>query len=553
METNTNTLNYIEGQLVDLHQRSIYPARLDLNSEGFITAITPLDETSTEALPYIMPGFVDAHVHIESSMLTPQHFGALVLPHGTVAVVTDPHEIGNVLGVEGVRFMVSDARHTPLRCCFCIPSCVPATPLDRAGAVISPADVAEMAASGQFYALSEMMNVPGVLQHDPEVWAKLNAVKQHGLPIDGHAPLLQGEALAQYAAAGISTCHESMTLEEGREKIALGMHILIREGSAARNYAALHTLLDESPERIMFCTDDAHPDDIMERGHIDKHVRQAISDGHDLFDVLRAASLNPINHYRLPLGQLRKGDKADFIVVENLTTFPVLATYIAGRAVYTEAHGLAQAVEQPTTLPNNFDLAPVTPAQLRRSVGKAPMPTIGLIPNELVTDCYTYTPKIASDNLEADLEDDVLKIVYVNRYGGGTPQVAYIHGFGLKSGAIASSIGHDSHNIVAVGCTDEAIAAAINGVIEHCGALAVVDTDGTCHALPLPIAGIMSDQSAPVVAKAYQGLSALAQTLGTPLKAPFMTLAFMSLVVIPRMKIGEQGLFDSEAWDWVEP
>lgn len=546
------TPHHLEAQLVDLHQRSIYPARVSISADGHITAITPLEQAPDHALPYMLPGFVDAHVHIESSMLTPQYFGALVLPHGTVGVVTDPHEIGNVLGVDGVRFMLDDAQHTPLHCCFCIPSCVPATPLDRAGAVISATDVAEMAASGQFYALSEMMNVPGVLQHDAEVWAKLDAVKRHSLPIDGHAPLLRGEALAQYASTGISTCHESMTIDEAREKLAHGIQILIREGSAARNYAALHALLDESPEQIMFCTDDAHPDDIIARGHIDKHVRQAIADGHDLFDTLRAASLNPINHYGLPIGQLRVGDKADFILVQDLTAFDVVATYIAGRAVYTTEQGLLQAPTAPSNLPNNFALAPVQPEALRQPITAQAFPTIGLIPNELVTDCYTYQPKAECANFEADLDADVLKIVYVNRYGGGVPQVAYIKGFGLKAGAIASSIGHDSHNIVAVGCTDTAIAAAINGVIAHSGALAVVDAAATVHTLPLPIAGIMSDQPAPLVAERYQALSQLAQTLGTPLHAPFMTLAFMSLVVIPRMKIGEQGLFDSDVWDWVK-
>lgn len=542
----------IEGHFVDLHQRQIYPAALTLSQDGRIDTITPITPTAPEHLPYILPGFVDAHVHIESSMLTPQHFGALVLPHGTVAVVTDPHEIGNVLGVEGVQFMLDDAQHTPLHCCFCIPSCVPATPLDRAGAVISATDVANMAASGRFYALSEMMNVPGVLQHDAEVWGKLDAVKRHGLPIDGHAPLLRGEALTQYASAGISTCHESMTHEEALEKITHGIHILIREGSAARNYAALHPLLDTHPEHIMFCTDDAHPDDIIARGHIDKHVRQAIADGHDLFDTLRAASLNPINHYGLPVGQLRPGDTADFILVEDLTDFRTVATYIAGQAVYTMAQGVAQAPTAPHTLPNNFSLSPITPEQLRHSVSTTPMATIGLIPNELVTNLHTYTPQADTDNLEADLTADLLKIVYINRYGGGTPQVAYIHGFGLKTGAIASSIGHDSHNIVAVGCTDDAIATAINAVIAHKGALAVVDAQGQAHTLPLPIAGIMSDQPAPLIAERYQALSELAQSLGTPLHAPFMTLAFMSLVVIPRLKIGEQGLFDSEQWNWVK-
>ncbi|MFI3249318.1 MAG: adenine deaminase [Rikenellaceae bacterium] len=535
----------VEGKIVDIYNQEIYEGSVEFH-DGVITNI---ERHSTDVQSYIMLGFIDAHVHIESSMLRPTLFGDLVAAQGTVGVVTDPHEIANVLGVEGVEFMMDDAKGAPIKIYFTIPSSVPATPFDVAGGVITSADVEQLARSGRFVALSEVMNVPGVLFRDEEVMAKLAVAKRYGLPIDGHSPLLYGDELTQYIESGISTDHESLIFEGALEKIEKGMKILIREGSAAKNYESLSELIATYPDSLMFCTDDSHPDDIIEIGHINKIVRRAIKDGYPLFDVLKIACVNPILHYKLGIGTLRVGESADFIVVEELTQFKLERLYIDGELRYNAANQPEKSPQKSIAI-NNFHHDPISPKELELALrGEANV--IELIKNELITKLSHYTHGSSTTNFESDPDSDIAKIVYINRYTNGTPQVALCRGFGLKRGAIASSIGHDSHNIVAVGCSDGEICDAVNLIIANRGGLSLCDGD-TKEILPLPIGGIMSDRMGAEVAAEYGRLQAMIKGLGSTLDAPYMTLSFLSLVVIPDVKIGEKGLFSYTDFDWID-
>lgn len=536
----------VSGNIVDLFQREIYPGTVTM-AENRIVSI----ERNSEAYDhYIIPGFVDAHVHVESSMLLPDAFAKAVIPRGTIAVLNDPHEIANVLGMKGIEMMMQYSDLSPLKFFYGIPSCVPATPFDKTGDVISANDTEQLAASGRFVALSEMMNVPGVLYHDPEVMEKLNIARRYGLKIDGHAPGLRGDGLTEYIGQGIETDHETTDISEAEEKIAKGMRILIREGSAAKNYEALKSLIATSPDKVMFCTDDSHPDDILEYGHIDQLVRRAIHDGFDLFDVLKIASVNPVLFYGMDVGLLRSGDKADFIVVENLDTFSVLSTVIDGVEVYKKGD---QCDNDRTVLVeplNLFNHLPLTPGDLKSNVKKDIL-VIRLVKDELVTEKYYFPNPFPDNPFVSDIEADVLKIVYMNRYNNGKPQIGFISGFGIKSGAFASCIAHDSHNILAVGCSDEELTRALNIVIHQQGGLSVVNGNNE-FSLPLPIGGIISEASALTVSQAFQKLNDEIHKMGSELTSPFMTLSFMALIVIPALKIGEQGLFDGERFEYVE-
>lgn len=531
----------IAGNIVDIHNREIYKGVVEYEN-GVIISISRQDNDSD---CFIMPGFVDAHVHIESSMLRPRNFGNMVIRYGTVAVVTDPHEIANVMGQEGIQFMMDDARQSPIKTFFTIPSCVPATPFDATGGVITAEMTEQMARSGQFVGLSEMMNVPGVLYGDREVMAKIEAAKKYNLPLDGHAPLLEGEDLKKYAASGITTDHETVSLQEAKQKIDCGLKIIIREGSAVLNFEALHQLLDYKPEMLMFCTDDAHPDDIIALGHIDKLVRRALVKGYDLFDVLRIASLNPVTHYSLDVGLLRVGDKADFIVIDNLKDLNIKEVYINGDR-WQESTERSEAEQ---VVLNNFNHEPLAISDLAMPLrGRAPV--IQLIENELLTSEGSYSTKEPTLNFESDIPDDILKIVYINRYTNGKPQIALCKGFNLKRGAIASTISHDSHNILAVGCSDLDLTNAINHLIKNKGGLAV-SSDNITEALDLPIAGLISNANYREVADRYKTLTESAQKLGATLRSPFMTLAFLSLVVIPELKLGEKGLFSYSKFNFI--
>lgn len=535
----------VTGRLVDLEARRIFPARVTVCG-GVIAAV---EEVTVGELPadagYLLPGFVDAHIHVESSMLPPAEFARAAVAHGTVAAVADPHEIANVLGVPGVEFMLASAAQSPFKFSFGVPSCVPATTFETSGAALDAAAVAALLDRPDLGFLSEVMNWPGVIARDPEVMAKIAAAQARGKRVDGHAPGVTGEALRAYVSAGIETDHESMSLAEGREKIGLGVRVIIREGSAARNFDALHPLLKESPERVMLCSDDKHPDDLV-RGHINALVARAIALGYDLFDVLRAASTNPVRHYGLPVGQLKVGDAADFIVVPDLVAFRPAAVYLDGILVAKDGQSLLASVG--TATPNHFSAAPLAPADLRVPAGAGVLRVIGVDDGQLVTREERHAPTVVAGAVVSDTNRDILKIAVLNRYDtGAKPTVGFIRGFGLTRGAIASTVAHDSHNLIAVGATDEDLAAALNWLIAERGGVVAVG-DGRHELLPLPIAGLMSDLPAEEVAARYTQVDALAKQLGSPLRAPFMTLSFMALLVIPELKISDRCLFDGRAF-----
>lgn len=535
----------IEGNIIDIHRREIYPGVISIDARKIVS----IQRNSKNYAHYISPGFIDSHVHIESSMLIPEKFSELAIRRGTIAVVNDPHEIANILGVEGVEFMIENSKQSCIKTFFTIPSCVPATPYDSAGSILSSSDIENLADNYKFVGLSEMMNIPGVVQEDVEVCAKLKIAHHHRLPIDGHAPGLSGISLKKYIDAGIVTDHECTTLQEAIEKIHLGMKILIREGSAAKNYEALKTLIADYPEKVMFCTDDSHPHDLLSNGEIDQLVRNAIRDGFDLFEVLRIASYYPILHYGIDAGCLREGDPADFIIIHNLNTFEILSVYIDGTEKYNSSKSDKTYISNPIKILNHFNRGLISLTDIRKPV-ESKIVSIKVIPGELVTQRLDFNLKIPTPNFESDLERDILKIVYVNRYRNSLPQVAYISGFELKEGAFATSISHDSHNIIAVGCSDNDILAVINTLISEKGGLVVKNHKGIFK-LPLPIAGIMSASDGETVASLWKILSDELKTMGCKLDSPFMTLSFMSLIVIPELKIGEKGLFDYNRFEFI--
>lgn len=537
-------LSLFSGQLVDLESGTIRPATVHV-AGGRIAAIEPADHA---APTFLIPGFVDAHVHIESSMLPPAEFGRLATAHGTVAVVADPHEIANVLGEDGVRFMLDEGERTPLKCFFGVPSCVPATIFETAGATLGVEEVERLLDDPRVLHLAEVMNWPGVLARDPELMAKVAAAKRRGKHVDGHAPGVRGDDAKRYAAAGIETDHESFTLEEGLDKIAAGMKVAIREGSAARNLEALRPLLDSHPGEVFLCTDDCHPDGLV-AGHIDAVARRAIAAGHDPIAVLRAASLNPIRHYGLPVGLLRVGDPADFLEVDGLESLRVLRTVIDGEVV--AEGGVSRAAFQPTATPNRFDAAAPAAEAYRVRAGGPMVRAIRAHDGQLVTDEETVAAPIVDGFAEADPDNDLLLIAVANRYTTALPAVAFVRGVGLRSGAIASSVAHDSHNVVAVGVDAESVATAVAAVFAARGGLAVVDGQGV-GVLPLPIAGLMSPAPGHEVAEHYGELDRRARALGSTLGAPFMTLSFLALLVIPALKLSDLGLFDGRRFQFVD-
>ncbi|MCC6459291.1 MAG: adenine deaminase [Saprospiraceae bacterium] len=534
----------IHAYLVDLHQRRIYSAEIQIENQR-IRRVVERAEAPPAGAGFVLPGFVDAHVHIESSMLPPAEFARLAVVHGTVATVSDPHEIANVLGAEGVHYMLEDARRVPLKFCFGAPSCVPATGFETAGAVLDADAVALLLEHPEIGYLSEMMNFPGVWHADPQVMAKIAAAKRLGKPIDGHAPGLRGEDARRYFAAGISTDHECFRLEEAREKAQLGIKILIREGSAARNFEALWPLLHEFPKQVMFCSDDKHPDELLQ-GHIDRLVARAMAKGCDLFDTLCAACVHPVEHYRLPVGLLREGEPADFVRVEDLRDFRVLETWIDGHCV--AAHGESRLPHQPASAPNQFLALPKNPLdfQLRALQTTGAVRVIRTWDGEIVTGQEEAPALRQNGLLLPEPAGDVLKIAVVNRYQpAAPPAIGFVRGFGLQRGALASTVAHDSHNIVAVGTDDAALCAAVNAVIEARGGVSATDGAGDTRVLPLPIAGLMSMADGYTLARDYAQLDAWTKTgLGCLLQAPFMTLSFLALPVIPALKMTDLGLFD---------
>lgn len=535
----------IIGNMCDPVKKEIYGAEI-LIAEGEIKIIM---ETGQVEKQFILPGLVDSHIHIESSLLVPSEFARGAVVHGTVATVSDPHEIGNVNGIDGVYYMIENGNKTPFQFNFGAPSCVPATTFETAGATIDAKDIDELLSRDDIKYLSEMMNYPGVLMEFPDVMEKINIAKKHNKPIDGHAPGVMGKDIQKYIESGISTDHECFTLEEALEKIKYGMKILIREGTAARNFEALHSLLTSHPESCMFCSDDKHPDDLL-KGHINKLMARAVAKGHDFFDVLRAATLNPVQHYNMDLGLLQIGDKADLCVVKDLKDFEVTKTMINGKYVYNEGKVLIDSVEIEDI--NNFNCSRKTLEQFAIKYDKpATVKVIDAIEGQLITNKSTAVINPINGNLVSDINQDVLKLTVVNRYQDAEPALAFIRNFGLKRGAIASSVGHDSHNIIAVGVTDEEICTAVNAIIDNKGGLCVVDgTDVSI--LPLPIAGLMSKETVEIAGKKYTELNAKSAELGCTLNSPFMTASFMALLVIPYIKLSDKGLFDGGKFEFID-
>jgi adenine deaminase len=542
----------IKSFLVDSWKKMIYPAEIIVQN-GRISSIQPINESEITTKGFVLPGFIDSHVHIESSMLIPSEFARLAVVHGTVATVSDPHEIANVCGIEGVEFMIENSKQVPFKFNFGAPSCVPATIFETAGASLNSEAVEKLLQLKEISYLSEMMNFPGVLNKDPEVMKKIAAAHKLGKPVDGHAPGLRGEQAKQYIEAGISTDHECFTIDEAVDKLAYGMKILIREGSAAKNFEALIDLVDDHPNSVLFCSDDKHPDSLV-AGHINQLCARAIAKGMDLFNVIKVASINPVLHYKLDVGLLRVGDPADFIVADDLISFNINQTYINGNALLNNGKTTIKSVF--TNPINQFNCEAITPEKLiilksnyKDTDGN--IPVIEALDGQLITNKLMLKGKSINNEWVTDLENDLLKMVVVNRYNNAPIAKCFIKNFGLKSGAIASTVAHDSHNIVAVGVDDVSLANAINLVIKAKGGVSCVNGNKNELLLPLPVAGLMSADDGYLVAEKYTAIDAMAKSLGSSLSAPFMTLSFMALLVIPHLKLSDKGLFDGDKFEHI--
>ncbi len=537
---------HISANYVDVVAGTIKPSTIEIRG-GKIAAIKPAD--LGECSGFLLPGFVDSHIHIESSMLLPSQFAKTAVLHGTVATVSDPHEIANVCGVEGVELMLNDAAETNFKFYFGAPACVPATPFETAGAELGVESVTQLLDDSRIHYLSEMMNFPGVLNRDPDVMAKIGAALERGKPVDGHAPGLRGADAVKYVSAGITTDHECTTREEAIDKLKAGCKIAIREGSAARNFDALESLIDDYPDQVMFCSDDKHPDELL-LGHINQLAARAVANGRDIMNVLQACSRNAVEHYDLDVGLLQLGDPADFVVVEDLKSFQVRETYIDGNCVAQNGKSLMPDV-QPTTV-NQFHAGPIQASDVEVVATSTRIRIMEAIDGQLITRSVVGDATIVDGRAMADPNQDLLKLVVVNRYEDAPPAVAFVRGFGIRQGAIASSVAHDSHNVLAVGVSDVEIAIAINSVIESQGGLSV-----TCckevQSLPLPVAGLMSTESCEVVGEQYGQLDRFVkQQMSCKLRAPFMTLSFLALLVIPSLKLSDKGLFDVDRFEFVD-
>ena len=554
----------IRANLVDIHQQTTYPAEVVVN-DGKIISINPIPPSQLTTHHYILPGFVDAHVHIESSMLVPSEFAKLAVVHGTVATVSDPHEIANVCGMEGVEFMIENGKTVPFKFNFGAPSCVPATIFETAGAALNSNDVRKLLQRDEIKYLSEMMNFPGVLNEDEEVMKKIEAAHHLLKPVDGHAPGLRGDLAKQYISAGITTDHECFTKEEALDKLQNGMKIIIREGSAAKNFEALIDLLHDYPNQMMFCSDDKHPDSLV-MGHINQLCERALAKGINVYKVLQAACINPVLHYKLDVGILKEGDAADFIVVKGLEKFEVVKTFINGELVAED--GKSKIETETSKIINNFSCSKKHPIDfeikgmssyaktisnwfVEGGADNIRIPVIEALDGQLITNKIEAAVGYDEEIFETNIKDDILKIVVVNRYKNAPVAKAFIKNFGLKKGAIASSVAHDSHNIVAVGVDDESICRAVNLVIEKEGGVSAVNNKKEM-VLALPVAGLMSNEDGYKVAASYTAIDKMTKKeLGSTLSAPFMTLSFMALLVIPHLKLSDKGLFDGDNFSFV--
>ncbi len=533
----------LSGNIVDLTNEKIFKGRVVIDNGRIkeVVADAAVIENQT-----ILPGLIDAHIHVESSMLIPSEFARLAVVHGTVATVSDPHEIANVLGIEGVKFMIENGKKVPFKFYFGAPSCVPATPFESSGAKFGEQELEQLLSMDDIHYLSEMMNFPGVIHRVPSEIKKIEIARKYGKPADGHAPGVKGEDARKYASAGITTDHECFTLEEALEKIRFGMKIQIREGSAAKNFEALIPLMEKHADKVLFCSDDRHPNDLV-AGHVNDLIRRAIAKGYDPLKVLKSVIVNPVNHYKMDVGLLRKGDPADMVIVDNLENFTVKATYINGKKVAEKGRSLIAPVKEKT--PNNFHARPITHEEIMvKDTGKK-IKVIVAYDGELITGTEETVPRVEQGHIVSDTEKDILKMVVLNRYEKTKPAVAFIKNIGIKEGAFASSVAHDSHNIVAVGTNDRDILQAVNAIVESKGGVAVVG-NGKTELLPLPVAGLMSNEDGYRVAARYEQLDNMLHTMGATLRAPFMTLSFMALLVIPDLKLSDKGLFDGRTFSF---
>jgi adenine deaminase len=533
----------LSGKIVDVVNERIFEGTIEIDN-GKIKSIM---EGIVNSNQYILPGLIDAHIHIESSMLVPSEFARIAVVHGTVATVSDPHEIANVMGIEGVNFMINNGRQVPFKFYFGAPSCVPATSFESTGNIFGVKETEQLLRRDDVRYLSEMMNFPGVIHYQPDVVAKLNAARKHDKPVDGHAPGLSGEDIRKYIEAGISTDHECFTMDEAIEKIKYGMNIQIREGSAAKNFDVLIGLIKIYPDKIMLCSDDKHPDDLLV-GHINLLVKKAIHLGYDPIKVIKACTYNPVRHYKLDVGLIQTGDYADFTIIDNLENFNVLSTYINGQMVAENGKSMIQPVKVKAL--NTFFAEPLSVNEICVKATGYQMKVIKALDGQLITKKIIVDVKTENSWVDADLPNDILKIIVLNRYKKALPSVGFINGFGLKKGAIASTVAHDSHNIIAIGTNDEDMVKAINILMESKGGISTVDANHVMH-LPLPVAGIMSDLDGYKVAENYKQLNMEAKRLGSKLHSPFMTLSFMALLVIPELKISDKGLFDGNLFELV--
>jgi adenine deaminase len=542
LQKNNKGMTIIEGNLIDIRQKAIFAAKVTIQN-GKIERIEKIEFAPSI---YILPGFVDAHVHIESSMLVPSEFAKIAVLHGTVATISDPHEIANVLGKKGVSYMLDNGKKVPFKFNFGAPSCVPATIFETAGAEITARDIDELLALDEVKYLAEMMNYPGVIFNDPSVSEKLDIAKKHKKPIDGHAPGLMGEQVLTYISKGISTDHECYQLEEARFKLKNGMKVIIREGSAAKNFETLVPLIDEYCDKMMFCSDDKHPDDLL-IGHINLLVKRALAKGNDIFKVLKMACINPVEHYNLDVGTLRENDPADFIVIDNLLDFTILQTYISGEKV--AENGKSFIKTEAEAIVNNFNISTKKSSDFQLLLNKKTINIIEVLDGQLITNKIQGDIRLLKGKAYPSLKNDILKIAVVNRYFEAPVAIGFIKNFGLKRGAIASSVAHDSHNIIVVGVDDKVMCRAVNALVKSKGGLSAVDGKNMA-VLPLPVAGLMSPESCEIVAAKYTELVGIARDLGSTLASPYMSLSFMALLVIPRLKLSDKGLFDGEKFEF---
>ena len=540
----------LKGNIADVPGKKFYSGVITVEN-GYIASLQKAGDGIDNSLPYLLPGFIDSHVHIESSMLVPSEFARLAVVHGTVATISDPHEIANVCGEEGVEYMIRNASGVNFRFYFGAPGCVPATHFETAGDAIDSSGINRLLKRNDIKYLSEMMNFPGVISNDPEVMKKIAAAHELLKPVDGHAPGLRGDALKKYVSAGITTDHECFTKEEALEKLKLGMKIIIREGSAAKNFEALIGLLNDFPDMIMFCSDDKHPDSLVQ-GHINELCKRAVNRGINIFNILQAACINPVHHYDLETGILREGDRADFIVVKDLNSFTVIKTFINGICVAENGKTNINSIQN--SVINRFDCEKITTGSLRclavEYLINNKLPVIEALDGQLITNRLLIDPKTEQGCISSDTYNDILKIVVINRYKNARPAVSFIKNFGFREGAIASSVAHDSHNIIAVGADDQSIAEAINLVIDRKGGISCVSSAAK-KILALPVGGLMSNEDGYKVAAEYTAIDLMAKSMGSPLSAPFMTLSFMGLLVIPSLKLSDLGLFDGDSFSFM--